>query len=383
MGIITKEVEIKPTGKMIQYYKDKGYDVKYGQSLIIKIEDLSKGSHLKIDVLCDMCHKNKMTVKYETYNRVVRETGSYVCKECSQEKRYRTNQKKYGVSIASKSNIVKEKMKQTNLKIYGVDNYGKTKECRDKIKETCLEKYHTEHFAKTTEIKNKKAKTNLKRYGFEHILQVREFKEKVSNTNLERYGAKSPLSNSKVQEKIKQTNLKKYGVLYPMQSLEIRERASKTLYGKSAVLTSKQQLYIFNLYNKNKIAELNYPISYYNVDICFLEEKLTIEYDGGFHNGQVKLGQMTQEEFDRKEIIRNNTIKREGYKQMRIISLNDKLPSDQVLLEMLDNARNYFIQYPNHSWIEYNISTSTIRNAEHKDGIPYSYGELRTIKEIA
>ena len=65
---------------------------------------------------------------------------------------------------------------------------------------------------------------------------------------------------------------------------------------------------------------------------------------------------------------------------MRIISSHDKLPSDTVLLEMLEYARNYFTLYPNHSWIEFNIDTSSIRNAEHKQGIPYSFGSLRTIK---
>ena len=48
---------------------------------------------------------------------------------------------------------------------------------------------------------------------------------------------------------------------------------------------------------------------------------------------------------------------------------------------MLNYARNYFSQYPEHSWIEFNIDTSSIRNAEYKDGIPYSFGELRKIKD--
>ena len=66
---------------------------------------------------------------------------------------------------------------------------------------------------------------------------------------------------------------------------------------------------------------------------------------------------------------------------MRIISLNDKLPQDSTLLQMLSETRQYFSDYPNHSWIEYNISTSTLRNAEHKQGIPYAFGSLRTVKD--
>ena len=40
--LLTKEVEVKPRGKMIQYYKDKGYDAKYSQPLIVKVEDLPR-----------------------------------------------------------------------------------------------------------------------------------------------------------------------------------------------------------------------------------------------------------------------------------------------------------------------------------------------------
>ena len=76
-----------------------------------------------------------------------------------------------------------------------------------------------------------------------------------------------------------------------------------------------------------------------------------------------------------------NVIKNEGYKQIKIISLDDKLPSDDILLQMLSDARTYFSQYPNHSWIEFNISTSTVRNAENLNGIPYDFGALRTIKD--
>ena len=65
---------------------------------------------------------------------------------------------------------------------------------------------------------------------------------------------------------------------------------------------------------------------------------------------------------------------------MRIISLKDKLPSDEILLQMLSEAKQYFFDYPNHSWIEFNIDTSTVRNAEQKDGVFFDYGKLRKIK---
>ena len=67
---------------------------------------------------------------------------------------------------------------------------------------------------------------------------------------------------------------------------------------------------------------------------------------------------------------------------MTIISSKDYLPSDTILLEMLEQARTYFTT-TSHTWIEYNIDTSTMRNAENKDGIYFDYGDLRKIKEAS
>lgn len=38
--LITKEVEVNPSGKSIQYYRNLGYDAKYHEPLIVKVEDL-------------------------------------------------------------------------------------------------------------------------------------------------------------------------------------------------------------------------------------------------------------------------------------------------------------------------------------------------------
>ena len=199
----------------------------------------------------------------------------------------------------------------------------------------------------------------MERYGYEYVLQVPEVKEKSRQTCIERYGAD-----------------------YPNKSPEQRAKVAQTAYKNGTVTTSKQQLYIYNLYKlKDKEVYLNYPVFGFYVDICFTEEKLAVEIDFGGHNLSVKLGTYTQEEFNRREIIRDQYIKKEGYRQMRIISTKDFLPSDQVLLQMLDETRNYFTQFPNHSWIEFNIDSSVVCNAEQRDGVEYNYGELRKIKD--
>ena len=310
--LLTKEVKVIPNGKMISYYKNKGYDARYHVPLLVKIEDLSKGSHAPVRVLCDYCKEEIVEIPYYRYNNSLKLIDKIACVKCKGKKEADCNMIRYGVRNVAQLDWVKEKTQNTSIRKYGVSNYAKTCECREKMRESV---------------------------------------------------------------KIK------YGVECVSQSLKVKEKVAKTLYANSSQMTSKQQLYIFNLYNQNKNAELNYPISRYNVDIYLSDDNLIVEYDGGFHSGQVKLGQLTQEEFDQKEIIRNNIIKREGYKQMRIISSKDFLPQDSTLLQMLSDAKDYFSNYPNHSWIEFNIDTSTLHNAENKDGIYYDFGALRAIKD--
>ena len=379
MGILTENVEVKPTGKMIQYYKDKGYDAKHNKPLIVNVEDLPKNSHIRLEVLCDMCKDEIMFVSYQEYNISVEKSGSYVCKRCSPEKVKQNNLKKYGVSNIQQLEDIKNKKRNTILQKYGVEYYAQTKEYRDKMEATMMDRYGVTSASRIDGYREKYRNTCVERYGEEY---GKHFSEIALNTFRERTGYLYPLQDPSIKEKRTKTNISKYGVSNPAKSPEVKEKISKTLYKNSSQKTSKQQLYIFNLYKMTSdMVELNYPVSYYSADICFPEEKLDIEYDGGFHNGQVKTGKLTQEEFDQKEIVRNNIIKRAGYKTMRIVSRKDKLPQDDILLQMLSDVRVYFTQYPNHSWFEFNLDTSTIRNAENPHGIPYDFGSLRTIKD--
>lgn len=371
MPILTKEVEVKLNSSNIQHYKSFGYEIpmkepceRYkkrgielvydlGAPMIIKVEDLPKNSNAYIDVLCDMCKENIFSVRYATYNRGVDKTGSYVCRKCSYIKTQQTLIANYG-DLYVNTEEFKEKQKKIFTEKYGVDNPLGSEEIREKIRQS-----------------------NVERYGYENIGQVPEFKEKMKMTLMEHYGVDSPAKSEEIKEKIRNTNLKRYGFPNAMQSPEIREKANKTLCKNGNHRTSKQQLYLHNLYG----GELNYPIKLYAADICFPEEMLYVEYDGGGHNLIVRHGDLTQEEFHQKEIARHCIIKREGYNEMRIISSKDLLPCDSTLLQMLDEARQYFIDYPNHSWIEYDIDNSVVRNAECKDGHNYYFGLLRAIKD--
>lgn len=353
MGIITKEVKVKPHGNTVKYYKDKGYDVKIDKPLTVKVEDLPRGSTTKIQISCDYCGKI-LERTYARYNALTKNDGLYACKSCVGHKMSVTNLQKYGVKFYTQSEEFKEKARKTNLERYGYENYTQCEEGKERKKNTMMKKYGVEYISQNPDFLNKARETCMEKYGTPYPIQLQEFKDKV-----------------------KQTCKERFGVEYVSQSLEIREKISNTFYKNGSANTSKQQLYLYNLYG----GELNFPLIKLNIDICFPEEKLAIEYNGGGHNLLVKTGKITQEEFEKKEIIRNSILKKEGYKIMIINSDKDKLPSDKILLQMLQEAREYFAKYLNHSWCEFNISDSSLRSAENKQGLPYQYGTLRTIKD--
>lgn len=370
--ILTKEVEVKPTGKMLKYYRDKGYDAKYKRPLFVNVNDLPDNSNIKIEVLCDYCKENVVYVRYADYTRRIKETDKIACLNCYPKKVKETSLLRYGVENYAQTKECRIKMENTMESRYGVKYAFQDEHFYNSYKDTCFERYGKDYRKNFAE---KASNTFYQKTGYYNPLASPDIRKKIEETCVEKYGVKNPFGADEVKEKIKNSFIEKYGVENPNKLPEIRGKISKTLYKNSSQRSSTQQQYLCNLYN----GILNYPISYYNADICFPDEKLCIEYDGGGHDLNVKLGSITQKEFNQKEIIRNNIIKRNGYKQMKIISSNDKLPSDDVLLKMLSDTRQYFTDHHNHSWIEFNIDNSIVRNAENKNGISYDFGSLRMI----
>lgn len=421
MGIISKTVKVIPHGKSVKHYREKGYDVKSGQELEVKIDDLMASSAALIIAECDYCGKQKEPTRYVDYNAQTKNgTEKCCCLDCAPLKREESFLKKYGYKNAMQIPEVQEKIQKTNLekygsispagnaevrakqkatlmKNYGVENPSLSKELQEKRKNIFLEKYGVENPLMVKEIKDKAQKTILERYGVENVFYNKEIRDKKDATLMERYGTLYPLQNEECLEKMHHTNMERYGVEHIPQLEETKQKVKQTNLkncgyesymqspeflekwfaknGSTFVKSSIQQQYLCNLYN----GILNHPFKCFALDVFLPEDKLDIEFDGSGHKMSISIGSITEEEFEKKELYRNVAIKREGYKQMRIISSNDKFPSDRILLQMLDDTRQYFSQYPNHSWIEFNIDTFTIRNAEHKQGIPYDYGVLRKI----
>ncbi len=64
--IISEEAEVTGNSKIFKHYKELGYNIIVGEKLNVKTTDLTKGSHVKILVECDICEKQK-SLAYQKY----------------------------------------------------------------------------------------------------------------------------------------------------------------------------------------------------------------------------------------------------------------------------------------------------------------------------
>ncbi len=89
MGLITKEVEIIISNKNIKHYRDLGYKIIkkswYSSSDIIKVkvEHLTDGSHVKVDIKCDGCEKEIKNIAWKDYKKYVHKDEKYYCHKCA------------------------------------------------------------------------------------------------------------------------------------------------------------------------------------------------------------------------------------------------------------------------------------------------------------
>lgn len=419
MGLLTKEVVITCRNYK-KHYISKGYNWEYNKQIIVKVEDLPKGSNVKVEVLCDYCLEEVMKKEYSTFIKQ-RENSTIhkdCCKKCSilkvqegnlvkygaestfqlpevREKRKITMLNLYGAEEPSSSKILQEKRLKNIQDKYGVDNVFQINEVKQKRKISMEEKYGNKHALLVKSIVDKKDKTMLDNFGVKYPIQNEDIKDKIKNTNLERYGTKYPLENEDIKEKArntcldkygvnnfasteeyqiltKNTMLDKYGVEYPMQNKDILTKARETMYRNGTAPRSKQQEYICQLLN----GELNYPIDNISLDIAFPDEKIYIEYDGGGHDLSVKIGSETQEQFNKRNIKRYYYLRENGWKEIRIISKNDYLPLDEIIIKIIKYAKEYL--NTGHSWIEFNVDNQTIKTSIFEEY--FDFGKLHKIK---
>lgn len=218
--LLDEYVEIKWNPNNIKYYQSKGYRfTRKGNSFLVKVEDLSDSSSVRVKVKCDYHEdgcRDISYVRWADYMKIRKRNiiNKDCCnnKKCTEAKQKESNMIKYGCESVFGSEEIKNKIKETNIKKYGFENPFALKEIQQKIRETNLKKYGFENPILNSDIKNKSIQTNLEKYGVENPFASEEIKEKIRNTNLEKYGVEVPTQNPEIRAKGISTCLEKYGV---------------------------------------------------------------------------------------------------------------------------------------------------------------------------
>ena len=211
--ILTDTVKIGITYNNIRHYSNFYNNLKIGNKIEIKINQLPIGSHQLILSKCDICGKEK-NIPYRDYLKSFNNLKIFTCNHCKNIKNENTKKEKYD----NKNYYNKEKYKKTCLEKYGVENIFQKKEIKEQIKKDNLEKYGVEFASQVKEFKDKSKKTNIKRYGVDHHLKNNEILEKQYKTNLKKYGVKHVSQNKEIMDDIikkskitrRKTFLKKY-----------------------------------------------------------------------------------------------------------------------------------------------------------------------------
>lgn len=314
--LLTEQIEIKWRTNNRDWYEARGYEfTKSGDSFIVNVNDLSVGSRTLIDIRCDYCG-DIFTRRYSLWNKA---RQSQIVKKDSCR------------------NCVGNKTKESNVIKYGVDNVMNVSSFRDKQRESMIMNHGVEYPLQSIDILNKYKETNMQKYGVDIYAKTQECIDRTKETNIQRYGNECYLHSKQGIEATKKRNMERFGVEYASQSEYVRKKVVETLYKNGTISTSSQQRAIHRLIG----GKLNFPFGRSSLDIAFPEEKIYLEYDGGGHNLNVKLGDISQDEFNKKEQRRSFFLKDNGWKEIRIITDEDNLPKDKNILDFVKSAKSF------------------------------------------
>ena len=357
MGLIVPQtVKVKISNRTCKHYREKGYTFKkFGDIIEVDVFDLPKGSTAKVKIICDVCGKEKEIC----YGDVVK------------------NNEENKLIICGSDFCINKKIEDTCTKKYGkgIINVFQVEEVKEKIKNTNLERYSCENPMQNEEIRNKEIQTLKEKYG-ENVInpgQAQDVKDKIKATWKKNYGEdiENPFRVESVKEKSKQTMLNNYGVEHALQNRELLNKVLDSFQFNNTGPCSRAQKYIHFLIG----GTLNKHVCNSLVDICFKEEKMAIEYDGSghfltdiFNGNKIPTKEALLKEKNREDKIINN-----GYRMIRFIATKDRIPSDEVILNLIEGFKNSDFKV-----IRINFEEGTIEK-DYNEKSHYDFGELRRI----
>lgn len=346
--ILTECVYVKITARNYEHYKKfLGEDIQKGQSYLVKPEQLTSKSAIIIKVKCDYCG-NEFERPWYSILRGWKYIKKDTCLNCTHKKQEETNMKVYGCKSSLMNKEVQKKTENTLLEKYGAKTFMGSKRGQEIVSKTMMERYGVEKPFQNKQIKERAVQTITERFGEKGPLGNKEIRKRIIETNQEKYGVDNPMKKEEIKQRMYDSNMEKYGVPYQFVADDFREKRGKTCikrYDNQKIGVSTQQIELSKYYK----CIINQVIGRYYADLYFPESKTIIEYDGGGHNLSVKIGQLSEEEFQEKEQKRLNYLLESGYKVGRIYNPDDRVINREKALEIKNKifreleTKNYFV----------------------------------------
>lgn len=297
--LLDQIVPIKINSSNKKHFIELGYELnKCGETIYVDVKDLMPYSSAKVKIKCDFCGSIFETRYYIYTTTKNKERTCCSNPDCQQAKREWLCENEYGVKY-----------------------YGQVEEFKEKKENSCIDKY-----------------------GFKSSLKNKDIRNKIKETCINKYGTEYAISSKVVRSKIKESFLNRYGVEFPTQIDSVMESIIKSKYEGGSQVSSKQQREICDILG----GELNYPLKRYYLDIAFPNEKIDIEYNGSGHDLSVRLGMITQEEFDKNERFRRKQIFNSGWDIIEIISSKNIVPESEELKNIFEFCCNLFFEQNKH-----------------------------------
>jgi hypothetical protein len=234
----------------ITHYRKLGYNPILNEKLEIKSIDLPSSSHVRIDVICEICKKEN-NIQYHKYIVNRKRHGFYGCRSCSRQKAALTSIELYGVDNYSKTDEFIKRVEKTNFKKYGFKTNLLNPLYSNRIKKILKDKYGTENFYQI----NRNKKPLKKRFA---LLDL----ENLLNQSLE-------LSESKYCD----TNISNNYLIYKNECRRITKSYLKSLFNFWDGL---------DFYDREDISE-NFNLPHNDKNYPTVDHKISIYY--GFNNG--------------------------------------------------------------------------------------------------
>ena len=320
--LLTEQVEMVITSRNAGYYKALGYDIPMkhndktgkdvidvGKKIVVKINDLPNGSHVRIEYRCDCCGNIFSTEYHDWVSTTYPELGD-LCKNCA----------------------AKIKLPKAVKDKYGFSNVANVPSVIEKKKATNFERYGNEWAIVSSSVKETIVASIMDKYGVDNAMKNAEVVKKAIKTNNERYGGNSSQCSPDVRTKSIQSCLNKYGVPNAYQSKDIQAKARKTFYKNGTTPSSKAEKHmcelLINIFGKDSCFP-NYPEGNLSLD-CFVDIggiKIDFEYDGNYwHKDRAQ-----------RDRARNAVLMNLGYKIIRIkANNNDDMPSVKQIKDAVD-----------------------------------------------